>query len=324
MFMSCTVASKPAELAARASRIPPTPGLVLATTSHGQSTQQQPQPSCIQSPLCSQTPSCSQSRSRSGSPSHSCLGSPSRSHSHSVPRTNTAIPGLRSGSPQSGEKCTCLLDDDSDEDGKDEEADHHHDHTPAAVHVLKLNNDNSRPKAGDYDSSTQDTILGAPLVLDADIAKIIKACGSQAYGEAKAKTQTLVDVLYGFNSGCGRSVIKKNHDKAERLKHEKGFIYKSSQGDVPAPDHSKSCQWHVVQVVFASSVQSGFLPPKCATVDRNRSRTNPDTDGTESNHLGPVFCSLWSRFRPIQTGFLRIIYYTNINHLYLDYYYSEK
>ncbi|EDQ98853.1 uncharacterized protein LACBIDRAFT_318615 [Laccaria bicolor S238N-H82] len=56
-------------------------------------------------------------------------------------------------------------------------------------------------------------------------------------------------------------------------------------------------------IVFASSVQSGFLPPKRATVDRNRSRTDPDIEGTEPNHLGPVYFGLWSRFRPIQTGF---------------------
>ncbi|KIJ99854.1 hypothetical protein K443DRAFT_101520, partial [Laccaria amethystina LaAM-08-1] len=31
----------------------------------------------------------------------------------------------------------------------------------------------------------------------------------------------------------------------------------------------------ILQIVFASSVQSGFLPPKRATVDRNRSRTDP-------------------------------------------------
>ncbi|EDR07436.1 uncharacterized protein LACBIDRAFT_298627 [Laccaria bicolor S238N-H82] len=55
--------------------------------------------------------------------------------------------------------------------------------------------------------------------------------------------------------------------------------------------------------MFASSVQSGFLPPKRATVDRNRSRTDPDIEGTEPNHLGPVYFGLWSRFRPIQTGF---------------------
>ncbi|EDR06144.1 uncharacterized protein LACBIDRAFT_300299 [Laccaria bicolor S238N-H82] len=38
-------------------------------------------------------------------------------------------------------------------------------------------------------------------------------------------------------------------------------------------------------IVFKGSVQSGFLPRKRATVDRNRSRTNPDIEGTEPNHL---------------------------------------
>ncbi|EDR00302.1 uncharacterized protein LACBIDRAFT_314428 [Laccaria bicolor S238N-H82] len=50
-----------------------------------------------------------------------------------------------------------------------------------------------------------------------------------------------------------------------------------------------------------SSVQ--FLPPQRATVDCNWSRIDPDIEGTKPNHLGPVFCSLWSQFRPIQTGF---------------------
>lgn len=191
------------------------------------------------------------------------------------------MPGLRSGSPQSGEKRTRSLDDDGDEDGEDEDADHHQDPTPAVVHAQKLNSDNSRPKAGDYDSSTQDTILAAAsyyrvflftenafpdpatevqfvrrawklanddsgmeaLILDPDIAKIvsfslcfhqwntnsifqIKARGSQARGEAKSKTQALVEVLYAFDSGCGKSAIKNNRDKAERLKQEKGFVYK--------------------------------------------------------------------------------------------------
>ena len=47
-------------------------------------------------------------------------------------------------------------------------------------------------------------------------------------------------------------------------------------------------------LVFASPVQSGFLPPKLATVDRNQSRTDPDIAGTEPDHLGPVFCSPWN------------------------------
>ncbi|KIJ97765.1 hypothetical protein K443DRAFT_105139, partial [Laccaria amethystina LaAM-08-1] len=51
-------------------------------------------------------------------------------------------------------------------------------------------------------------------------------------------------------------------------------------------------------------VQSGFLRPKRATVDLNRSRTNPDITGTEPDHLGPVFCSPRNQKRPVQTGFL--------------------
>jgi hypothetical protein len=66
-------------------------------------------------------------------------------------------------------------------------------------------------------------------------------------------------------------------------------------------DGSKECS----QVVFASSVQSGFLPPKRATVDRNRSRTDPNIAGTEPDHLGPVYFGPWDRFKLIQTGFFR-------------------
>ena len=41
-------------------------------------------------------------------------------------------------------------------------------------------------------------------------------------------------------------------------------------------------------LVFEGSVQSSFLPPKCATVDGNQSRTNPNIEGTRPNHLGLV------------------------------------
>jgi len=58
-----------------------------------------------------------------------------------------------------------------------------------------------------------------------------------------------------------------------------------------------------VYIVFASLVQSGFLPPKQATMNRNQSMTNPDIVGTKLDHLGPVFCSPWNWFRPVQTGF---------------------
>jgi len=49
-----------------------------------------------------------------------------------------------------------------------------------------------------------------------------------------------------------------------------------------------------LDIVFTSLVQSGFLPSKQATVDHNRSRTDPDIVGTELDHLGPVFCSPWN------------------------------
>ncbi|KIJ90399.1 hypothetical protein K443DRAFT_116645, partial [Laccaria amethystina LaAM-08-1] len=51
-------------------------------------------------------------------------------------------------------------------------------------------------------------------------------------------------------------------------------------------------------------VQSGFLRPKRATVDRNRSRTDPDIGGTGPDHLGPVFCGPCNQKRPVRTGFL--------------------
>ena len=56
-------------------------------------------------------------------------------------------------------------------------------------------------------------------------------------------------------------------------------------------------------IVFEGSVQSGFLPPKRATVDRNQSRTDPNIEVTKPNHRGPVFCGPWHQFRLIQTGF---------------------
>ena len=58
-----------------------------------------------------------------------------------------------------------------------------------------------------------------------------------------------------------------------------------------------------VQLVFEGSVKSGFLPLKHATVDCNQFRIDPNIEGTELNHLGPVLCSPWHWFRPIQTGF---------------------
>ncbi|KIK03389.1 hypothetical protein K443DRAFT_95287, partial [Laccaria amethystina LaAM-08-1] len=51
-------------------------------------------------------------------------------------------------------------------------------------------------------------------------------------------------------------------------------------------------------------VQSSFFHPKHATVDHNRSWTNPDIGGTRLDHLGLVFCCPQNQKRPVQTGFL--------------------
>lgn len=67
----------------------------------------------------------------------------------------------------------------------------------------------------------------APMGLTSDIAKIIKARGSQARGEMKDKTKALVEAFYGFDSGRGRMAIASNRQWAEELKHERGFVYKT-------------------------------------------------------------------------------------------------
>jgi hypothetical protein len=54
----------------------------------------------------------------------------------------------------------------------------------------------------------------------------IKARGSQARGEAKTKTASLVEALYGFDSGHSKKVIAENRKKAEELKSDKGFVFK--------------------------------------------------------------------------------------------------
>ena len=52
--------------------------------------------------------------------------------------------------------------------------------------------------------------------------------GSQTRGEAKEKTKSFVETMYGFESGCSKKAIAANRRLAEELKHEKGFIYSVS------------------------------------------------------------------------------------------------
>jgi hypothetical protein len=53
----------------------------------------------------------------------------------------------------------------------------------------------------------------------------VKARGSQARGEAKSKTASLVEALYGFDSGRSKKARAENRKKAEELKSDKGFLF---------------------------------------------------------------------------------------------------
>ena len=46
----------------------------------------------------------------------------------------------------------------------------------------------------------------------------IKACGSQTCGEAKEKTKSFVETMYGFESGHSKKAIAANRRLAEELK----------------------------------------------------------------------------------------------------------
>ena len=56
----------------------------------------------------------------------------------------------------------------------------------------------------------------------------IKAHGLQTCGEAKEKTKSFVETIYGFESGHSKKAIAANWRLAEELKREKGFIYSVS------------------------------------------------------------------------------------------------
>jgi hypothetical protein len=53
----------------------------------------------------------------------------------------------------------------------------------------------------------------------------IKARGSQLRGEAKSKTVSLVEALYGFDSGRSKRAIAENRRIVEVLKEDKGFVF---------------------------------------------------------------------------------------------------
>ncbi|KAF8810264.1 hypothetical protein BYT27DRAFT_7253852 [Phlegmacium glaucopus] len=148
--------------------------------------------------------------------------------------------------------------------------------TEEVVHKAhKINEKSRQPKAGDYNNMAKEIILqaatiyrcllstengfpelavetefvksawedankesGMPtLALTPDIAKIIKACGSQARGEAKEKTKSFV---------------------AEELKREKGFIYEDMPLDRDGP--RKGMYYHSI---IQKAVNAMWFQNKC-------------------------------------------------------------
>ena len=51
---------------------------------------------------------------------------------------------------------------------------------------------------------------------------------TDAHGEAKTKTATLVEALYSFDNGRNRKAIAENGKKAEELKSNQGFVFEVS------------------------------------------------------------------------------------------------
>jgi hypothetical protein len=70
-------------------------------------------------------------------------------------------------------------------------------------------------------------------------------------------------------------------------------------------------------LVFSSPVKSGFLTPKWATVDRNRSKPLPILRGPQPNRRGPVLFGSVApedRLRPVSTAIVigNISYYIGL------------
>ncbi|KAJ7815128.1 hypothetical protein B0H13DRAFT_2463325, partial [Mycena leptocephala] len=133
----------------------------------------------------------------------------------------------------------------------------------------KTGNHQGRPRAKDFDDTTQELIgiantwfrcalaseeafpehvdeggmvkhswnlalkeLKISMPLTPDIAKLIARRGPQMRGELKTKVRTLTELVFGFESGQNKSNVRKNRQLAEDLKEGMGYCYKESPADV--------------------------------------------------------------------------------------------
>ncbi|KAJ7662854.1 hypothetical protein B0H17DRAFT_1257671, partial [Mycena rosella] len=129
----------------------------------------------------------------------------------------------------------------------------------------KISDNQGRPRAKDYDDTTQELIsiantwyrcllatedafpdsttetvmvtaawktaceeLQVAVRLTPDIAKLIMRRGSQMRGELKTKVRALAELVFGFESGQNKKIIRKNRQRAEDLKDGMGYTYKES------------------------------------------------------------------------------------------------
>ncbi|KAJ7661007.1 hypothetical protein B0H17DRAFT_954003, partial [Mycena rosella] len=127
----------------------------------------------------------------------------------------------------------------------------------------KISDNQGRPRAKDYDDTAQELIsiantwyrcllatqdafpgstaepemvnlawdraceeLKVAVRLTPDIAKLIMRRGSQMRGELKTKVRALVELIFGFESGQNKKIIRKNRQQAEDLKEGMGYSYK--------------------------------------------------------------------------------------------------
>ncbi|KAJ7671060.1 hypothetical protein B0H17DRAFT_948416, partial [Mycena rosella] len=70
--------------------------------------------------------------------------------------------------------------------------------------------------------------LKVAVRLTPDIAKLIMRRGSQMRGVLKTKVRALVELIFGFESGQNKKIIRKNRQRAEDLKEGMGYSYKVS------------------------------------------------------------------------------------------------
>ncbi|KAJ7235768.1 hypothetical protein C8J57DRAFT_1088707, partial [Mycena rebaudengoi] len=161
--------------------------------------------------------------------------------------------GARPSSPTTGDKRARSPDERSD---------------LRPTQAQKVNDNQGRPKARDYDDVTQELLavaitwyrclistcdafpdheterefavqawakaceeLKVAMPLEPTLAKLITKRGSQVRGELKTKVRAIVELVFGFESGQNKKNLRKNRQLAEDLKDGYGYCYRDDPSD---------------------------------------------------------------------------------------------